>query len=224
MASIPRDLSPADSRIVQPHVAELLSEEAFIARCDEDTRAEWAEGEVVAMSPASWIHAKLTGFLISLLGDFVDAKQLGDVVGVQFSVRLNSGRRRLPDVLFIANDRLGNLCGKHLEGPPNLVIEVVSDDSVDRDWRTKYYEYQAAGVDEYWIVDPLYQRLEGYRLDAAHGYQAIPPRDGKVASLVVPGFYLRAEWLRQQPLPSVPGLLRELLTEGPSQGPAEGDA
>ena len=129
--------------------------------------------------------------------------------------------RRLPDVLFIANDRLGNLQGKHLEGPPNLAIEVVSDDSVDRDWRTKYHEYEAAGVDEYWIVDPLYQRLEAYRLDAARVYQAIPPRDGKVASIVVPGFYLRAEWLWSQPLPAVPGLLSDLLADSPPKGTAE---
>jgi len=203
MASIPRELNTADVAFAPPHPGKRFSEEEFAAWCGEDARAEWVDGEVIVMSPASWIHARLTRFLTSLLGDFVDAKKLGEVVGVEFSVRLNA-KRRLPDVLFVANARLGNLRPKHLEGPPNLIIEVVSDDSVDRDWRTKYYEYEAAGVDEYWIVDPLYQRLEAYRLGDDKTYHAIAPVEGKVASLVVAGFYLRTEWLWRQPLPSVP--------------------
>lgn len=216
MASIPREHSPANVAFVPPPPGRRLSEDEFVAWCGEDTRAEWVDGEVIVMSPASWIHARLTRFLMSLLGDFADLKKLGEVVGVEFSVRLNT-KRRLPDVLFVANERLNNLHPKYLEGPPNLIIEVVSDDSVDRDWRTKYYEYEAAGVDEYWIVDPLYQRLEAYRLADGKAYQRIVPIEGKVASQVVAGFYLRNEWLWQQPLPTVPEVLSELLAADTNQ-------
>lgn len=211
MASLPRDLDPFTIAPVKPHPGQRLSEEEFVAWCGEDVRAEWVDGEVIVMSPASWIHAKLSLVLTSLLAEYVEAKQLGEVVGTEFTVRLNSKRRRIPDVLFIASDRLPNLRPKHLEGPPNLIIEAVSDDSVDRDWRTKYKEYEASGVDEYWIVDPLDQRLEAYALDEQKTYQRLVPRDGKVASCVVPGFYLRPAWLWRQPLPLVPVLLRELL-------------
>jgi Uma2 family endonuclease len=210
MASLPDELSPADVAFLPPHLPRQLSEEEFDAWCGEDVRAEWVAGEVTVMSPASWVHARLTRFLISLLGDYVDAKKLGEVAGVEFTVRLNA-RRRLPDVLFVANDRLDKLRPTYLEGPPNLVIEVVSDDSVDRDWRTKYHEYAVAGVDEYWIVDPLNQRLAAYRLGDDKTYGTISPAQGKVASIVVPGFYLRPEWLWRQPLPNVPEVLRELL-------------
>lgn len=213
MASIPQDLTSFDVAPVKPHPGRFLSEEEFVAWCDQETRAEWVDGEVIVVSPASWIHAKLSRLLIGLLGEYVERKQLGEVVGTEFTVRLNSKRRRIPDVLYIANDRLPNLRPKHLEGPPNLIIEVVSDDSVDRDWRTKYQEYEASGVDEYWIVDPLYQRLEAYALSADKTYQRVMPRDGKVVSGIVPGFYLRPEWLWQQPLPSVVALLRELTSE-----------
>ena len=132
-------------------------------------------------------------------------------MGREFSVRLDSKRRRLPDVLFIANDRLGNVREKHLEGAPNLAIEVVSEDSVDRDWRDKYSEYEQAGVVGYWVIDPLYMRVEAYSLGPDKQYQRIAPLEGKIASLVVPGFYLRPEWLWQQPLPEVRVVLNELL-------------
>ncbi|HQU43811.1 MAG TPA: Uma2 family endonuclease, partial [Pirellulales bacterium] len=95
MASIQHDVGPTELAVVQPHPGRTMTEEEFIAWCDEDTRAEWVDGEVIVMSPASWIHVKLSRFLTSLLGDFVDARSLGDVGGTEFSVRLNSGRRRL---------------------------------------------------------------------------------------------------------------------------------
>jgi Uma2 family endonuclease len=211
MASIPQDTSSFDVAPVKPPPGRFLSEDEFVTWCDEDARAEWVDGEVIVMSPASWVHARLSRLLIGLLGDYVETKKLGEVVGTEFTVRLNSKLRRIPDVLFIANDRLPNLRPKHLEGPPNLIIEVVSDDSVDRDWRAKYHEYEASSVDEYWIVDPIYQRLEAYAVGDDKTYHRMVPRDGKLASGVVPGFYLRPEWLWQQPLPGVRELLRELL-------------
>lgn len=205
-----QELTTFDVPPVKPHPGRFLSEEEFVAWCDEDVRAEWVDGQVIIMSPATWIHATLRRLLTTLLGEYVEVKKLGEIVDTEFTVRLNSKRRRIPDVLFIANDRLSNLRPKHLEGPPNLIIEVVSEDSVDRDWRTKYNEYEASGVDEYWVVDPLYQRLEAYALSDDKTYQRIEPRDGKVASVVVPGFYLRPDWLWQQPLPRARELLREL--------------
>jgi Uma2 family endonuclease len=190
-----------------------MTEEEFVAWWDEDTRAEWVDGEVIVMSPATWIHAKLCQFLEGILSGYVQHRMLGEVAGREISVRLDSKRRRLPDVLFIANERLGNLREKHLDGAPNLALEIVSEDSVDRDWRDKYSEYAQAGVQEYWVVDPLYQRVEAYTLADNKQYQAIAPVDGKIASVVVPGFYLRPQWLWQKPLPEVRVVLNELLGE-----------
>lgn len=211
MSSIEHDIGSLDTVAGALHPGRRMSEEEFVAWCDEDTRAEWVDGEVIVMSPASWVHVKLNRFLMSVLGDYVDAKKLGDVGGPEFSVRLNPKRRRLPDVLFIANERLANLREMHLEGPPNLIIEIVSEDSIDRDWRDKHFDYQQTGVDEYWIVDPLDQRVEAYSLGNDKLYHAISLKDGKLCSVVVTGFYLRPGWLWQKPLPEVRIILEELL-------------
>lgn len=120
-----------------------MTEEEFVARCDEDIRAEWIDGEMVIMSPASIVHNRLSRCLLSLLEDYVAERELGEAFGTDFSVRLPAKRRRLPDVLFVARDRSHCLRENHCEGAPNLIMEVVSDESVDRDWRVKYLEYEA---------------------------------------------------------------------------------
>ena len=71
-----------------------------------------------------------------------------------------------PDLLFVSNARSGQLRKNHLEGPPDMLVEIVSPESVDRDWNEKPAEYEAAGVPEYWIVDPMTQRAEVYVLSA----------------------------------------------------------
>lgn len=211
MASIHSDTSSADLDISPLPSQKRMTEEEFLAWCDEDTRAEWVDGEVVIMSPVSTDHGRLMRFVLSLLNGFAEERGLGEALGPEVCVRANSKRRRLPDVFFIAKERADRLLKNHFEGAPSLIVEVVSDDSVDRDWRVKYLEYERAGVDEYWVIDPLYQRVEAYALEGGKGYQSIVPTEGKIASRVVPGFYIRAEWLWQRPLPKVSAALRELL-------------
>lgn len=210
MASTLRDVVSEGVAVAKPHPG-TMTEEAFLSWCGGETRAEWVDGEVIVMSPASVIHNRLTRFLLSLLQDYVQERGLGEAFGTELFVRIDSQRRRLPDVFFVASDRAGRLYENHFEGAPNLIIEVVSTDSVDRDWRGKYLEYQAAGVDEYWVIDPLYRRMEAYSLDADKAYQSITPVDGRVASRVVPGFYVQPEWLWSDQLPKVPAILKELL-------------
>lgn len=210
MASIDNDIGLAGATIYS-YPLPTMTEAQFVRWCDEDTRAEWVNGEVIVMSPASLVHIRLTRFLLSLLEDYVAERDLGEVLGTEFSVRINSQRRRLPDLLFVAKDRTDRLLENHFEGAPNLIIEVVSDDSVERDWRIKYLEYEGAGVEEYWVIDPLHERLAAYSLMAGTTYQPIVAAEGKVASHVVNGFYLRPEWLWCERPPKVPVILRELL-------------
>jgi Uma2 family endonuclease len=211
MASIQQDTGSLGFVVAKPQASERMSEEEFVAWCGEDTRAEWAEGEVIVMSPVSISHNRLTRFLHSLLQEYVDERDLGEAFGTEVSARINSKRRRLPDVFFVSKSRFAQLHENHFEGPPNLIIEVVSNDSVDRDWRVKYLEYEAAGVDEYWVIDPLHQRIEAYSLGDDRTYRSMASLEGKIASRVVPGFYLRSDWLWQERPPKVPVVLNELL-------------
>ncbi len=188
-----------------------LTEEEFVAWCGEDTKAEWVDGQVVMMSPANYSHANLTAFLLSLLRTWVEDHGMGLVLGPEFATRLSPRSRRVPDLMFIAKERLRNLRPTHLEGPPDLVMEIVSPDSVERDWREKFADYQAAGVQEYWIIDPAHQRVEAYQV-VGGAYQSIVHDQGRIASTVLAGFFLREEWLWQEQLPKVRDTLKEIET------------
>jgi Uma2 family endonuclease len=109
------------------------------------------------------------------------------------------GSSREPDILFVATENLERLTQERLNGPPDLVIEVISDDSVKRDRDDKYREYRDAGVREYWIVDPREgrQRADFFRLDDAAGatergeYRLFATEDdARVESRVLSGFWL----------------------------------
>lgn len=188
----------------------LMSFEEFLAWSDEDTRAEWVHGEVVMPSPASVRHQQIVQLLLRVLASFLEIKPLGTVLVAPFLMKLENAARE-PDLLFIATDHLDRLTSTYLNGPADLVVEVILPESIGRDRGEKFYEYQAAGIPEYWLIDPLTNRAEFYQLDSAGQYQLVSPdASGVYHSKVLPGFWLRATWLWQDPLPTANNVLREL--------------
>jgi Uma2 family endonuclease len=182
----------------------------------EGVRAEWVKGTVQMMSPAGFEHFDLNGWLYRLLCEFVETKKLGGIVGFDCMVRLDRGQtRRIPDILYVSEARRSLMKPTFFEGPPDLVVEIVSSDSQSRDRREKFIEYEAAGVREYWIADPLSQRIEAYSLgEDGKGedgkYVRIAEVEGRIPSTVLPSFYLRNDWLWANPRPTMSSLLGEL--------------
>ncbi len=183
--------------------------EEFLAWADEDTLAEWVDGEVVMYSPASKRHQDIAGFLESVLRSFVEVRQLGIVLSAPFQMRLEDSGRE-PDLLFVAADHLDRLKENYLDGPADLVVEIVSPESVGRDRGDKFYEYARGGVPEYWLIDPEMEWAEFYQLEKGRYRVAFSGREGRYEALVLPGFWLQVEWLWQEPLPKVLDVLREL--------------
>src|SRR5262249_18816283 len=118
--------------------------------------------------------------------------------------------RREPDLLFVSKARAGQLRENHLEGPPDMLVEIVSPESFHRDWDEKPAEYERAGVPEYWIVNPLSQRTDVLVLSAAGKYDIVPEHDGWLVSTAIPGFRLRTEWFWPATRPKVADALREI--------------
>ena len=188
-----------------------MTEEEFVAWCDDKTRAEWVEGEVIIMSPVGKEHADLNLWLSSLLLMFVQHHDVGTVIGPEFMIRLADGRsRRVPDILFVADERRDVLRRTHVEGAPDLAVEIVSPDSGARDWREKYLEYEAAGVREYWVIDPVSQHVEVYALADDGKYRRVEEKQGAIESAVLAGFHLKVAWLWPDTRPKVLDAAREL--------------
>ena len=191
----------AQGAMHQPGDRAHITYEDFLDWADEDTLAEWVDGQVIMTSPANRRHQDIARFLLMTLSTFVDVHSLGTVIGAPFQMKLpRSGRE--PDVLYIATTHLDRLQETHLAGPADLVVEIASPESSHRDRVVKFDEYQEAGIPEYWLVDPDIPSADYYQLDArGHYHLVVPDSDGMYRSRVLPGFWLRVAWLWQQPLP-----------------------
>ncbi|MCI0389433.1 MAG: Uma2 family endonuclease [Acidobacteria bacterium] len=190
-----------------------VSFEEYIEWLDEDTRAEWVDGEIVLMpSPASFGHQDLGSFLERVLGIYIEVKNLGKLVRAPYVMRMAAiSRGREPDLIFIRRDREHLLTRNYLNGPADLAIEIISPESLKRDTEIKFAEYEAAGVGEYWMLDPDYRKAEFYQLgDDGRYHRAMIGPDGVYHSKVLTGFWLKVEWLWQTPLPVTLDILREL--------------
>ncbi len=200
---------PIDQLDYPPLPGRKISEQEFVDWMGEKTWAEWVKGEIILMSPVNRVHGRLFTLLYCLLNDIVQNSKLGEVLCEPMQVRLTDEIRRSPDILFISAARAKIVEQTWIEGAPDLIIEIVSASSVERDWREKYLDYQAAGVREYWVVDPTAKRVSACRLDG-QSYVQIAPANGRVASTAVSGFALDPNWLWREPLPTVAEVLREL--------------
>jgi Uma2 family endonuclease len=188
-----------------------MTYEEFLAWADEDTWAEWVNGEVVILTPASKRHQDLATFLAASLRFFVEAHQLGLVLMAPFQMKIGpdlSGRE--PDIIFISREHLDRFRDTYLDGPADLVVEIISRDSRARDRGDKFYEYEQGGIQEYWLLDYLRRQAEFYHLGPDNIYRPAPVgEDGIYCSAVLEGLWLKVEWLWQEPLPTLMSVLRE---------------
>jgi Uma2 family endonuclease len=177
-----------------------MSYEEWLVWVGEDIRSEWVNGKVIVLMPPKSVHQSLITFLAKLLGLFIEIYELGQLRVAPFEVKLPQGPAREPDLLFLRTAHLNRLTPERVVGAEraDLVVEVVSDDSVHRDRVDKFDEYEEAGVPEYWILDnrPGHQHAHFFQLDEHGRYRAIPvEEDGIYRLQVLPGFWLQVDWL-----------------------------
>ena len=130
-------------------------------------RAELIDGQLYNMAPPSRIHQKLVMKLSASIQQHIDSKRGScEVYPAPFAVNLNADDKTYvePDISVICDTN--KLTDRGCSGAPDLVIEVVSPSSSRMDYIIKLNLYMAAGVREYWIVDPLRQRTIVYHLES----------------------------------------------------------
>jgi Uma2 family endonuclease len=190
-----------------------LTFDDFCVLVPDGRKADLIGGVIYMASPDNLDAANIFGLLHAVMTFFVEENELGSVFGPRVAFRINDAEGPEPDVAFVHRDRRHLLRRGFVAGPPDLAIEIVSPDSVERDYVAKRHQYREAGVSEYWIIDEENQRVTVLRLDARGRYRDVRPTHGKYVSRVLPGFFLRAEWLRQEPLPKAADLLNRILEE-----------
>jgi Uma2 family endonuclease len=190
-----------------------MSYEDWLAWSSESRQSEWEDGHALPFPPPTLTHARARHVVVLALGLFVEQGRFGLLLMAPVEMRLPRSARE-PDILFVAAANRSRLTEVRLVGPADLVVEIVSDDSVGRDRVRKFAEYAENGVREHWIGDPRPGRgvLEGFALGAG-GYESIPPDPaGWIPSRVVPGFRFDPTWFNGDE-PDVLAALRAVLPE-----------
>jgi Uma2 family endonuclease len=138
--------------------------EADYFRLPETNRIiELSEGRLIITPSPTTQHQRIVLKLSYLLFDHVSSYNLGELIIAPMDTKLWEGKIRQPDIAFMSNDHLDRIT-EQLWGVPDLVVEILSEGTAKIDKEDKYLEYQRAGVQEYWIVDPFNQSIEVYAL------------------------------------------------------------
>lgn len=197
---------------LSPFVPKQLTYEEFLREYD-GRYAEYVEGEVIEPMSVTQRHDDLTLFLKALLRFFVEAKKSGKIHGEPYQMKMvfdGKTKGREPDIFFVATENLDRVKEQFFDGAADLVIEVVSPESVMRDTQDKFEEYESAGVKEYWIIDPHRRTANFYGFDEGGKYKMLPISiDGRFESRIVEGLWINTDWLWQEELPNLMEILKE---------------
>lgn len=193
-------------------IATGVSLEAYMRDYAAD-HCEWVEGFVIKMSPATIGHNNLIKYLSQFFDAYFEIKPIGVVILQPFVMHLPEfpNRRREPDLLVVLKTNPNELKSTYVDGPADLCIEIVSEESVGRDHGDKFNEYEKGGVSEYWIVDPLRKESRFYRLNAEGRYERqTEDAQGNYRTPIFPGLVLHVPTLWSDPLPG-PGAIAKTI-------------
>jgi Uma2 family endonuclease len=143
-------------------------------------------------------------YLENLLQTYMSLRPIGQVLGEPFVLRLDTPEkrtRREPDLMVVLDENPHELTETYMDGPADICIEIVSEESSDRDHGEKFSEYERAGVREYWIVDPLRNQCRFNRLNENGTYDLIYPIKDTYTSPLLPDLKITVSTLWQTPLP-----------------------
>ncbi len=156
----------------------------FCEMVREDQKADLINGEIYMASPENTDANELFLWLATLMNSFVRKRKLGKVYGSRVAVRLDDQNAPEPDILFVRTEHLDRVHRGRIAGPCDLAIEIVSPEQV----------------------------VHFLRLGARNRYREVRPQKGEYQSEVLTGFWLRPEWLWQDPLPDELDTIQQILS------------
>jgi len=162
-----------------------------------DTRYELVDGALVAMPPESTLNNQIASFLFAtFLQNGIPYYCLS--IGAQIVVSGTRTTARQPDLMVLSEESAAALNGAtqclitHEMPPPLLVVEVVSPNQEKRDYRYKRTEYAGRHIPEYWIVDPIAQKVTLLEWVDGLYEEQVYQGDTKIISRLLPSLNLTA--------------------------------
>ena len=155
-------------------------------------RAELIDGKIYYMAPPNTKHQRLVSDLHYQIRDFIQQNNGGcEVFPAPFAVFLNDNNKDYvePDISVICDKN--KITDNGCNGAPDWVIEIVSPSSKLMDYFTKLFKYRTSGVREYWIVDPIKERVTVYFFEKESVEEYSFGTDIPVG--IYEGFFIRVE-------------------------------
>ena len=130
---------------------------------DDGKRYELLEGEIVVSPSPNTRHQEVSGRLHYALHGWAQRTDAGKVFAAPCDVVLSPHDVVQPELLFIAREHRSRITADNIQGPPDLVAEILSPATAERDLDRKRRLYERHGVAKYWIVDPNARTLTVFR-------------------------------------------------------------
>ena len=144
-----------------------LTYDDFVLFPDDGKRHELIDGEHYVTPSPALRHQQISMNLIVVIGHWLEEHPVGRRFHAPFDVVFTKYDVVEPDLLYVSNERSSTLTAPNVQGPPDLVIEIGSPGTRQRDETIKQRLYEQSGVSEYWIVDPDIEVVRVYRRGAA---------------------------------------------------------
>ncbi|MGI8642423.1 MAG: Uma2 family endonuclease [Pyrinomonadaceae bacterium] len=168
--------------------AEKKKRQHFYEIVEENKKMEFINGEIIFHSPVKLQHNRATTLLGKLLDTFVVKHNLG-LMGLEKLLVSLTRNDYEPDICFFGNEKAKSFKRKQMQFPaPDFVVEVLSDSTAKYDRETKFQDYAAHGVSEYWIVDADKKVVEQYFLQNEQYELLLKAKDGEIESVVLADF------------------------------------
>ena len=178
---------------------------ADYAAVDDGQRYELIEGELVPMGPAPFIRHQRVAFKIAkALDAHTGTTRQGETFIAPFDVVLEAARRGTvlqPDVAVVLEAHRERITDANIQGPPDLVVEVLSPSNARKDAVRKRLLYERFGVPEYWIVPEHVDSVEVLRrgADGRYGKALLFEPGEQLTTPLLPGLTLDVASLFPEP-------------------------
>jgi Uma2 family endonuclease len=157
----------------------------------DDKRYELVEGELFLVPAPNLFHQSILLELAAILRRYLRKHDLGKIFIAPCDVVFSEISVAQPDLLFVSKGRMGILTEANVQGAPDLVVEILSPSTRQRDRGIKRRLYAKYGVCEYWIVDPDKKTVEVLSwTESGYRTEAVVPQTGRLRSSLFPGLHL----------------------------------
>lgn len=171
-----------------------MGADSYLALSNDGFQYELVDGVVVLSPIPTPKHQSVLAEISYQIMSHLRTQPVGSVFP-EVDVRLSDEIVYRPELVFIRKDRVAANWRRILQ-PPDMVVEIVSPDSLRFDAETKRNDYERFGVTEFWLIDPDREELKFHRLEQGT-YKLIEAPGAFFSSVAVPGFVLNLDEVRR---------------------------